>query len=99
MVRHIVMWNFKEGFTKEQNINNANKIKLELENLVNLIDGIKSLTVETAPLPSSNRDVILNSLFENEEALNNYIVHPEHVRVGGLVRSVLKNRAAIDYHE
>lgn len=97
MTRHIVMWNYKDGFTEEENEMNAKKVKSELENLKNLIDGIVSLSVEINPLPSSNRNVILDSLFINEEALKNYQVHKEHVRVGGLVKSVFKDRACIDY--
>ena len=33
------------------------------------------------PLASSNADVMLDSVFESEEALKAYAVHPEHVAV------------------
>lgn len=81
MVRHIVMWNFKDGFTDEENIHNARSVKTQLEALSCTIPGIVSLEVITTALKSSNRNIVLNSLFENEKALENYQIHPEHVRV------------------
>ena len=99
MVRHIVMWNFKEEFTEEQNIQNAQKIKAELEALPSKIEGVISLKVFVSTLPSGNRAVVLNSLFTDENALKNYVVHPEHVRVGALVRAAFTDRACADYIE
>jgi hypothetical protein len=100
MVRHIVLWNFRDGadgFSPEENLQNAQKMKSLLEELSNLIDGIVELKVHINAMPSSNRDIMLDSLFENEEALAAYIVHPEHKRVGEFVRSVTKDRACVDY--
>jgi len=99
MVRHIVMWNFKEEFTEEENIKNAQKIKTELEALTSKIEGVISLKVMISTLPSGNRAVVLNSLFTDEDALKNYIVHPEHVRVGTIVRAALTDRVCADYIE
>lgn len=99
MVRHIVMWNFKEEFTEEENIKNAQKIKAELEALPSKIEGVITLKVFVSTLPSGNRAVVLNSLFTDEDALKNYVVHPEHVRVGTLVRASFTDRACADYIE
>ena len=99
MIRHIVMWNFKEDFTNEENIQIAQKIKKELEALPAKIEGIVSLEVNLSPLKSSDRDLFLNSLFTSEAALANYQTHPEHVRVGTYVKTVLTNRTCIDYEE
>ena len=99
MVRHIVMWNYKDGFSDAENKENALKVKSILENLINCIDGIIEMKVYINELASSNRDIILNSLFESEEALAAYIVHPEHKKAGEFVRSVVQDRACVDYHE
>ena len=99
MVRHIVMWNFKDGFTTDENILNANRVKESLEALIATIDGIISLEVIISPLSSSNRDIVLNSLFSSEQALANYQTHPDHVRVSNYVRTVMMNRSCIDYFE
>ena len=99
MVRHIVAWNFNEKFTDEQNRENAKKIKEELERLVDLIDEIVFLKVDINPLKTSSCDVVLTSLFENEETLATYIVHPEHQRVRNLVNMLLVNKQCIDMYE
>jgi len=93
------MWNFKEEFTEEENIKNAQKIKTELEALPGKIEGVISLKVMITTLSSGNRAVVLNSLFTDEEAIKNYIIHPEHVRVGTLVRAAFTDRACADYIE
>lgn len=98
MVRHIVAWNFADGFTPEGNMKNAQAIKMELENLIHLIDGIVSINVYTDHLETSDADIILDSVFKDEEALEIYRTHPEHVRVGKeFVRPTVKNRKCIDF--
>ncbi|MCL2382648.1 MAG: Dabb family protein [Oscillospiraceae bacterium] len=99
MVRHIVSWNYKQGFSDDENRENAIKVKNELESLKNLIEGIIEINVHINILSSSNRDIVLDSLFVDEEALQNYQVHPEHKRVGAFVGSVTQDRACIDYYE
>ena len=99
MVRHIVAWNYKDGLSESENKANALKIKSDLEALVNCIEGIIELRVYVNTLPSGNRDVVLNSLFESKEALAAYQVNPEHKKVSAFVRTVMQDRACIDYCE
>ena len=99
MVRHIVAWNYKEGLTESENKANALKIKTELEALAGCIDGIIEIKVYAETLKSGNRDVVLNSLFESREALAAYQIHPEHKKVSEFVRTVMQDRACIDYCE
>ncbi len=97
MIRHIVMWNHKDDFNHEEKVMNAQKVKNELESLPRMINGIISLNVIINPLSTSNREIILNSLFESEDHLQQYQVHPEHVRVSQFVGSVVKDRVCIDF--
>ena len=97
MIRHIVMWNYKDGFTAAENRENALQVKQKLEALTGCIEGIIELKVYINALPSSNKDIILDSLFIDEEALAAYQAHPEHQRVGVFVGSVMQNRVCIDY--
>jgi hypothetical protein len=101
MVRHIVFWKFGDNFSNSENEEHASKIKEILEALKQIIPGIVSLKVITNPLPtgSGDADVILDSLFESEEALNTYQGHPEHVKAGSYIRTVMKDRKCIDYYE
>ena len=99
MIRHIVMWNFQEKFSREENLRNAQRIKKDLEHLKEIIPGIISLTVEANALAASNRDIMLNGLYESEEALAAYQTHPEHQRVSAYVGTMLCNRSCFDYCE
>ena len=99
MIRHIVTWNYGLGFTDSENKENAKKIKAGLESLVKRIDGVMEITVHINELSSSNKDILLDSLFESEDALAAYQVHPEHKEVSMFMSTVLQNRACIDFNE
>ena len=94
MIKHIILWNFQEGQGTEEN---KVKMKNGLEGLKDKIPGIVSIEVITKPIAGSNAEVMLNSVFESEEALNNYQVHPEHVKVAAFVRSITCNRMCMDF--
>lgn len=101
MVRHIVFWKFDDQYSEAENRAHAIIIKESLEALKDVINGVVSIKVIIDPLPSGSgdADVILDSLFESEEALNHYQVHPEHKKAGSFIRTVLKDRKCIDYYE
>lgn len=99
MLRHIVMWNYKQGLTDSENQTNAKKIKSELEALKASIHDVIEIKVHINTLSTSTMDIMLDSLFENEETMEAYKIHPEHVRVAEFVGSVLQNRTVIDYFE
>lgn len=58
MVRHVVMWTFREQYYGAQIEEIKKDIKRGLEDLKGKIPGILQLTVITNPLPSSNVDLI-----------------------------------------
>ena len=99
MLRHIVIWNHKDDFNDDEKRANALIVKAELESLTNYIDEIIKIKVYINELSSSTVDIMLDSLFENEETLAAYQVHPEHKRVGEYIGSVLQNRSCFDYYE
>lgn len=99
MIRHVVIWNYADGFSEQQNIENAKKMKDQIEDLAHCISGITDLKVIINPLSSSNADVLLDSMFESEEALAAYQIHPAHQQVSQFVGTVMKNRKCIDYHD
>lgn len=94
MIKHIILWNFQEGKGSEED---KLKIKNGLEALKNKIPGIVEIEVITKPIAGSDAEIMLNSTFESIEALNNYQVHEEHVKVATFVRSVTYNRMCMDY--
>lgn len=97
MVNHIVLWNFQEGLSEQDKQEAAARIKRELEAVREQVDGVVSLNVIVSPLGSSNKEIGLISVFEDEEALKNYQVHPSHVAAAGYIGSVTEKRTCLDY--
>ena len=97
MVKHIIIWQLKE----EANTSEVKAgIKQGLEGLAGVIPGLIEIKVMINPMESSNGDVMLYSVFESEDALKGYAVHPEHAKVAdNLVRPYTKTRACFDYIE
>lgn len=97
MVRHIVLWKFKdfaEGGNKEENIKKAKEL---LSSLPPLISQIKGMTVGGDLLKTdSSFDFALAVDFNNTEELQQYIVHPEHKKAGVFIRAVVKERVCCD---
>jgi hypothetical protein len=90
------MWNYAEGINKQEV---GKKVKSELEALKESICEIIEIKVHINELSSSNMDILLDSLFENEETMAAYKIHPEHIRVSDYICSVLQNRTVVDYYE
>ena len=98
MVKHIILWTLKDTLSDEEKIAVKKGIKEGLEGLKGKIPGLLEIHVETEGLASSNADLMLDSSFENEEALKAYAVHPEHVAVAdGKVRPYTAVRSCLDF--
>lgn len=98
MIKHIVMWKFKdfaEGATKEENIL---KVKSMLEALPDKIDFIREMNVKINVNPKEGMyDAILISAFDSLDDVNRYRVHPEHKKVSSFVALIRESRASVDY--
>ena len=91
MVKHIVLYTFKEGVNKEEAIT---VIRDSLVPLVGQIPGLQHLEVELA---FNGMDYALYSEFESREALENYAVHPLHEAAKGNFKHFIATRVAADY--
>ena len=74
-------------------------IKDGLEGLKGKIPGLIDIKVNTeGRLASSTADLMLDSTFENAEALKGYSKHPEHVAVAdSKVRPYTASRSCLDF--
>ncbi|MBY6949967.1 Dabb family protein [Clostridium botulinum] len=98
MIKHIVMWKLKEFAEGKSKLENANIIKINLEDLKHRIDEVKLIEVGVNINNSQQAyDVVLYSEFENLEDLNLYQNHPDHVKVGELINKVKEDRIVTDY--
>lgn len=98
MVKHIILWQLKDELSDMEKQTVKAGIKSGLEGLTGQIPGLVEISVQTEGLASSNADVMLYSVFEDEVALNGYAVHPKHVAVAdGKVRPFTKTRLCLDF--
>ncbi len=98
MIRHIVMWKFKdsaEGRTKAENIE---LVKASLYALVGEIDEIKKMEIGVDITHSAaSMDLALVTEFESMDTLRAYAIHPKHVKVAEYVGRVAESRVVLDY--
>lgn len=99
MIRHIVMWKLKEFSTEAEKQSVISTIKSKLMSLKGKVPSLKAIEVgsnapEAAP---TNWDVALVTDFETIEGLNEYQVHPEHVKVATYIREQVASRSCVDY--
>lgn len=98
MVKHIILWQLKDELSDMEKQTVKAGIKSGLEGLTGQIPGLVEISVQTEGLASSNADVMLYSVFEDEAALKGYAVHPKHVAVAdGKVRPFTKTRLCLDF--
>lgn len=99
MVRHVILWKLNDELSTEQKQTVKADVKAGLEGLVGKVPGLVEVKVIIdGRLDSSNCDIMLDSVLENEEALKGYAVHPEHVAVAnGKVRPYTVVRTCLDY--
>ena len=100
MLRHVVMFQFKEeaeGRTKAENVAIT---KSMLEALPGKIDVIRASTVavNAQDADGGNYDLILITDFDSMEDYRKYKVHPDHVAVGTFMRPVRIARASVDFY-
>ena len=91
MVRHIVMYMFKEGVDHQEAIS---VIDNALSPLVGQIPGLRHLEVRLA---FEGMDYALYSEFDSREALAAYATHPLHEEAKAKFFHLLDKRYAADY--
>jgi hypothetical protein len=98
MIKHIILWTLKEEFNDEEKTKIKQGIKEGLESLKDKIPEIAEIKVYTEGLESSTADLMLDSTFENEEALKAYAKNPAHQEVANTkVRPFVANRSCLDF--
>jgi antibiotic biosynthesis monooxygenase (ABM) superfamily enzyme len=98
MVKHVILWKLKDEITGDAKEKVLREMKENLEALVGKVPGLLRLEIVTKPMASSNADVMLDSTFTDFNALKNYAVHPEHVKVADRdVRPFTAHRSCLDY--
>lgn len=93
MVRHIVM--FKLATKNQENLEKAVKT---LEDLRGTIESLKYLEVGVDYYGSERSyDIVLITHFDNNEGLESYRHHPNHVPVIKTMRELCSSSISVDY--
>lgn len=94
MIVHIVMFRFKE----ENRESNLEDVSAKLNALVDLIPSLNSMEVGIDFSKSERSfDMSIYTTFDSKEALKEYAVHPEHLKVVELIKSVTLESKVVDY--
>lgn len=94
MIVHIVIFKFKN----ENQDENILRVTQELNDLLEKIDVLKSIELGVNFTDSDRAfDLSLYSIFETKEDLQAYAIHPEHLKVVALIKSVTSESKVVDY--
>ena len=98
MVKHVIIWQLKDGLSDDEKKVVKARIKSGLEGLAGQIPGLEHIHVYCEGLASSSGDLMLDSTFTDAASLKGYSVHPAHVAVAdGTVRPNVKLRSCFDF--
>ncbi len=98
MIRHVILWKLKEDLTESEKKAAAQNIRNGLEALTDVIPGLKEIRVYTEGLASSDCDLMLDSLFEDQAALDGYQAHPAHLNVKkNITEPAVSSRMLFDF--
>jgi hypothetical protein len=99
MIKHVVMWKLKEVSECGDRLQNANKMKHDLEALRSKIPQIRLIEVGINAIPSeASYDIVLYSAFDSDRDLELYQKHPEHLKVAEFIAKIRERRVVVDYH-
>lgn len=90
MIRHIVMWKFKEDADPTEFLTG-------LAALDGVIPQIRHMEIHRSAVINAAYDAVLISDFDSLEDLEIYKKDPRHVAVSGLCKAIRTDRSAIDF--
>jgi len=97
-LKHIVLWKLKEHAEGADKGANALKLKGLLDSCAGIVPGMLRFEVALAqPGLEATYDVLLNSEFVSQEALDAYQNHPAHVAIKPFFGAVREARQCMDY--
>ena len=98
MIKHIVMWRFKETAHGNDRGTNAQLAREKLEGLRGRIPGLLSIEVGLDfSATAHSADVVLYCEFTDRAALQFYQTHPLHQAIVPFVAEAASERRLVDY--
>ena len=97
MIRHIVMWKFKNEAEGKSKVENMAVVRDSLYALLPIIPEIKKMEIGfDVKHTDMSMDLLLLTEFDSLDALAIYANHPEHLKVAEYVRKVIETRVVLD---
>ena len=98
MVKHVVMWRFKESAEGKSKQENMEWVREHLYALRDIIPEIKSMEIGFDALKTeASMDLVLCTEFDSLKDLSVYANHKDHLSVAQVVKAVTEKRVVIDY--
>lgn len=97
MIKHIVMWDVLDR-SDEERAGNVARVRAAFESLRGKIPGLINLEVgvDTSRVDYAC-DIALYTEFDTQRSLDDYAMHPEHLRVWAELEGVRICRHQVDY--
>jgi hypothetical protein len=94
MLTHVVIWKYRADIEPEVREEHVRMLR----NLAPVIKELESLSVgfDVVKLPRSF-DTGLVAVFRDRVALDAYTVHPEHIKVAALGKTISEQTASVDF--
>lgn len=97
MIRHIVMWKFKENGEGKTKAENMKTVTESLYALRPVITELRRIEIgEDISHTDMSMDLVLLTEFDSVEDMKKYATHPEHLKVSSYVRKVIETRVVLD---
>ncbi len=97
-IKHTVSFNLKDKSTPIKDNPISIQIKKDLEALKRKIDGLQHIEVGFNINPSErSADIILLSKFESLASLEEYRIHPDHVKIVQIIKEHCHELRVVDY--
>jgi hypothetical protein len=94
MIKHIVMWKFKETVSVVE----RQEMKQQLLALQGRVSCLTAIEVGMDfSKKESSMDMVLCSEFQTKADLQAYAMHPEHLKVVAFVQPLVIDRTVVDY--
>ncbi|MBN2165498.1 MAG: Dabb family protein [Marinilabiliaceae bacterium] len=97
MVKHIVLFKFKDFRTAQEKLEKLNEVKHALLSLTDKIECLLSVEVGLNNNPNETFDLALTTSFNSFEDIDIYAKHPDHLEVAKLIAPIKADRACVDY--
>lgn len=98
MIRHIVMWTLKEHAEGADRATNLLKMQAKLTSCIDLVPGMLTFSVAVAqPGLEATCDIVLDSTFLSQAALDAYQSHPNHLAMKPFIGAIRAERHCMDF--